>query len=189
MDTITLGQINVNNIGYSRPRHTNKGYNVVVNYAGKCPIIVKTDIVTCPFGVDKNNNKMSMKLFLTNQADIDTLMEIDDQNSSIGYEQGWFEDSEEVFYYTPFMGFIDNKIKQKAALRVKIPIRFNKIETEVNSKSNPIATVGDIVAGSKLKCTLEWRNLWIVDNNQPGNESPTKTVGYFWNCKEVEIVE
>jgi hypothetical protein len=195
---MNYAQMNIDNIGYSRPIHTKKGYNIIVNYAGKKPITITTPVLDCPYGVDlkikENDKSMSMgtmsstmKLKINDQDFMQLLRDIDDRNTDLPDMFGLFSKadtdtnlktgrSNEPFYYTPF-------IEDQSTFRVRIPIKNNKrYDVIVNSKNEAIdynlATVGDIVPGSKIKCVLEWKHIWIID----------RTFGYFWTVKEIEIL-
>jgi hypothetical protein len=188
-------QINVNNIGYSRPLHTKKGFNVAVNYAGKKPITITTPVMISPYGVDHKKGKCSMKLLITDETFLELMKNIDAKNLEI--TDGWFSDGEtddegecddnekhqkntkntknKVFYYTPLV---------KNTIRVNIPIKNqNRYNVNVTSdisgitEDKDLLTVNDIVSGTKAKYTLEWKHIWIIG----------KTYGYFWTVKNIEI--
>jgi len=172
--------LNVKNIGYSRPIHTKKGYNMLVNYAGTKPITIVSPIVECPYGVDHNDGNCTMKLRINDGPFLQLLNDIDDKNADLPDTFNLFsassETEKEPFYYTPFL-------EDQDALRVRIPLKNGKrYDVEVHSKNEAIdynlATVGDIVPGAKLKCTLEWKHVWIVG----------RTFGYFWTVREIEIM-
>ena len=163
--------INVKNIGFSRPRPTTKGYNVLVNYSNKKTVTIDTGEVMCPYGVDKSSSDVSMKLNV-NDTLRSILESIDELNVTLPERLGWFEDDVEPFYFTPF--------QQNNTLRVKIPLtRSGALDVEVlTADDDTLSTIGDIVPGSKLRCTLEWKNVWIID----------ETYGYFWTVKQIEIL-
>ena len=169
-----LAELNANNLGYSHPKHTKKGYNVLVNYCGTKPCTIETPVLRCPYGVDHiNNNKCTMKLLIDDPNVLEILKEIDVRNSGLPREFGWFSNPDKAFYYSPFM-------ENQSALRVRIPIKYGRrYDVEVFKESDDLATVGDINPGTKVKCTLEWKHIWIID----------QTFGYFWTVKKIEIIE
>ena len=169
-----IREINVENIGYSFPRHTKKGYNVLVNYAGTKPITVKTPVMKCLYGVDQHQGKCIMKLDLSNQPRMrEILTEIDERLVELPEEYKWFENPEDSFYYTPHL---------KDCLRVQLPMKYNRIHgveiiKEGDEEDVSLVTVGDIKAGTLVQCELEWKNVWIID----------QTFGYFWSVKKIYL--
>jgi len=192
--------VNVENIGYSRPIHNNKGgYNLLVNYAGKKPITIRTPIVECPYGVDVKGNDCSMKLRTNDETFLSLLQEIDETNTDLPEKFGLFSETlkdipndsegsetngengdgdgdgdsgDEPFYFTPYM-------HSQNSLRVRLPIKYGRVHgVTINSNDgDSLATIRDIVPGTKVQCVLEWKNVWIID----------RTFGYFWNVTEINI--
>jgi hypothetical protein len=164
--------LNTDNLGYSVPRKTSRGYNVLVNYAGKKPITIKTPVMSCPYGVDVNYSRHTLKLTTEDPNFMETLEEINESNSELPEKRGWFDsDADNVFYFSPYMA--DQK-----ALRVRIPVKHNRYAIEIEHPDDTLFTVGDITPGTRMICTLEWKNIWIIDHSY----------GYFWTVKSIEIV-
>lgn len=169
-----IRELNIANVGFSFPRHTKKGFNVLVNYAGTSPIVVKTPPMKCVYGVDRFENKCFMKLSAADPSDtsvFDTLSEIDNRLIDLPGESNWFENPEDAFYHTPHM--FGSRI-----LRVQLPMRFQRIHnvTVVNESGEDLC-IDNITPGTLIECELEWKNVWIID----------KTFGYFWSVRKIEI--
>lgn len=172
-----IRELNISNLGFSFPRHTQKGFNVLVNYAGEKPITVKTPPMKCLYGVDTLQNKCFMKLTDRSGETDDTifslLSDIDERLLELPSENNWFENPDDAFYYTPHM-------QGSRVLRVQLPMKYSRIHgVEITNPDGEECTIGDITPGSTVICEIEWKNVWIID----------QTFGYFWTVKKIILVK
>lgn len=153
--------------------------HVKITYQNKdSPLVLKTPVVTFPFGIDtaydKHIGKMRFENYKTD-SDVNDFM-----NVMISLEkqmQKYLEDTiDEAAELISEFKFSD---KYDPTINIKLPTVRDKIVTRVVSKSNSMLSYLDIEKGSKVTCMLLLDSIWKVNNK----------FYYKWKALEIKILD
>ena len=138
-----------NNLSLSKITYTKQRNNYNIFYFDPSKTILKLLVKGQVENVNENPRTNSRYVILKmNSSDENIIREIDNNTiERLQIDKNYFRSS--VYNGT---------------CNLRIPVRYNKVETEVSHENGELMTTSEIKIGDKVECVIQPKNIWFVEN-------------------------